>query len=74
MADNEKTINAPLPGKVIAVQVKTGDAVERGDLLLVLEAMKMHNRILTPFKGVVQEVRISLGQVVSTGEPLVVLA
>jgi glutaconyl-CoA decarboxylase len=74
MANNGKTVNAPLPGKVIAVQVKNGDMVERGDLLLVLEAMKMHNKILSPFKGIIQEVKVSPGQTVSTGEPLVLLA
>lgn len=74
MADNGKTVNAPLPGRVIAVQVKNGDLVERGDLLLILEAMKMHNKILSPFKGVIQEVKVSPGQAVSTGEPLIVLA
>ena len=73
MTNNGKMINAPLPGKVIAIQVKTGDAVEREDLLLVLETMKMHNRILAPFKGVVQEVKVTVGQLVKTNDPLVVL-
>ena len=64
---------APMPGKVIAVHVAAGDTVEVGQLLLVLEAMKMEHRITAPTAGTISELRVAEGDQVDNGELVVVL-
>ena len=64
---------APMPGKVISVEVQTGEAVEEGQLLMIVEAMKMEHRITAPHAGLVGEVRAHSGDQVSGGDLLVVL-
>ena len=66
-------IAAQLSGKVLRVEVKVGDAVEAGQLLIVLEAMKMENEINAPKDGTVKEVPVNEGDQVSEGDTLVVL-
>ena len=66
-------ISAPMPGKVLRVVVQSGAAVNAGDLLLVLEAMKMENEILAPAGGTVKEVRAHDGDSVNTGDLLLVI-
>ncbi|HAR39830.1 MAG TPA: acetyl-CoA carboxylase biotin carboxyl carrier protein subunit [Coprothermobacter sp.] len=66
-------VEAPLPGKILRINVSTGSQVKRGDLLLILEAMKMENEILAPVDGVVDSVLVSPNQTVNTHDPLVVL-
>ena len=67
------TIKAPLPGLIIEVKVSAGDKIGVGDVLLVIETMKMENNIMSPVAGVVQEVKVSGGQNVSEGAPLIVI-
>jgi acetyl/propionyl-CoA carboxylase alpha subunit len=67
-------IRAPMPGKVTALSVKTGQAVERGAALLTLEAMKMEHALTAPFDGKVEAVAVKLGDQVSEGGLLVKLA
>lgn len=67
------SVSAPMPGKVLSVNATVGQAVKRGEILLVLEAMKMANEIMAPADGTVKDVSVSAGQTVSTGEVLVVL-
>jgi len=67
------TITAPMPGKIMTVNVKAGDAVKRGDVVLVLEAMKMQNEIMAPANGTVTDVRVAVGQTVSTGDIMIVM-
>ena len=55
------------------VNVKAGDKVEAGDVLLILEAMKMQNEIMAPEDGTVSDVRVSAGDTVATGDVMVVL-
>ena len=69
-----KTVQAPMPGKILSVNVNPGQAVKRGEILAVLEAMKMANEIMAPADGTVSDVNISVGQAVSTGEVLIVLS
>lgn len=69
----EPEVRAPMPGKVLQVLVAAGDAVEPGDGLLLLEAMKMENRLTASAKGEVAEVRVAAGDMVSGGQVLVVL-
>ena len=63
---------APMPGKVLATEVSAGDSVSAGQLLVILEAMKMEHRITAPIDGVVQEVPVSEGDQVDNGQILVV--
>ncbi len=64
-------ITAPMPGNIIEINVKVGDTVAPGDIILVLEAMKMKNNITAPSGGTVQAVNIKAGDTVATGEVLV---
>ncbi|MBM4355924.1 MAG: pyruvate carboxylase subunit B, partial [Deltaproteobacteria bacterium] len=60
------TITAPMPGMIVKVMVKEGDAVEKGSLLLVLEAMKMQNEIKSPVTGKVRKVAVAAGDSIET--------
>ena len=62
-----------MPGKVLEVKVRPGDAVKKGQILLILEAMKMQNEIMAPSDGKVADVRVAAGQSVNTGDVMVVL-
>jgi len=64
-------IIAPMPGKVIAVKVANGDAVKKGQEIMVVEAMKMHNPILAPGDGVVGNLYVKEGDPIQTGQTLV---
>jgi len=68
-----ETIEAPITGKIISVNVKVGDAVKEGDVICMLESMKMENPILTPVGGTVIEVGVKAEQVVKPGEKLAVI-
>jgi len=68
-----QTITAPLPGKVTHVAVAPGDRVERGDPLVVIEAMKMENEFKASAAGTVHEVRVQPGQSVNAGDVLLVI-
>ena len=73
VAAGATTVSAPMPGKVLSINVKAGDAVKSGDVLLILEAMKMQNEIMAPADGTVSDVRVSAGQTVATGDVMIVL-
>ena len=68
-----EAVNAPMPGNILKVNVKAGDAVKNGQVLCVLEAMKMENEIMAPKDGTVTQVLVSKGSTVDTGAPLVVI-
>ncbi len=68
--DGAREIRAAMPGKVVAVLVEAGAKVERGQPLLVIEAMKMENEIPAPRAGVLADVRVTPGQAVEAGEIL----
>lgn len=67
------TVSCPMPGKILSVAVSVGAAVKEGDILCVLEAMKMQNEIYAPCDATVKEVRVSANQTVATGDVLIVL-
>ena len=69
-----EVVAAPMPGNILKVNCSQGQAVKAGDILVVLEAMKMENEILAPRDGTVAQVVTTKGAVVDTGAPLVVLA
>ena len=66
----EGIITAPMTGKILSVKVKKGEAVKAGQILCILEAMKMENEIAAVKAGMVREVYVSEGSSVSEGEPL----
>lgn len=66
-------INCPMPGTIVGVNVKEGDNVKKGDLLFILEAMKMENEIVSPRDGKIITVAVSKGQMVNTDDLLVVI-
>ena len=68
------SITAPMPGSILAVNVTGGAKVKKGDVLMVLEAMKMENEILAPSDGTVASVSVSKGSTVETGALLCTIA
>ena len=73
-ADVEGGLTAPMPGKILAINISEGDSVETGQLLVLMEAMKMEHQIVAAFDGSVSEVRVAVGDQVDNGELLVVIA
>ena len=69
----QEVVEAPMPGNIWKVLVKEGQEVKEGDVLLILEAMKMENEILSPKDGVVSKLATSEGAAVNTGDQLVIL-
>lgn len=66
-------VKAPMPGTILDVKVQAGQSVKKGDVLVILEAMKMENEILAPKACTVKQVLVSKGATVDTGATLVVL-
>lgn len=67
-------IHAPLNGRVVQVNVKVGDHVEEGEALLVIESMKMENKIMSDHRAIVNQIEVSVGQQVQTNQILLTLA
>ena len=67
-------VNSPMPGTILDVKVTVGQAVKEGDLLVILEAMKMENEIYAPCAGTVAQILTSKGSAVDTGAPLVTIS
>lgn len=71
--DGAITVKAPMPGKISALKAEAGKAVKRGDIILVLEAMKMQNDITATADGTLHEIRVNPGDNVKTGDVLAVI-
>lgn len=69
-----EVVKSPMPGNVLKINVAPGQKVNEGDVLMVLEAMKMENDIVATKSGTVAQIPVSKGQVVETGTPLAVIA
>ena len=69
-----EVVKSPMPGNILKINVSQGQKVKEGDVLIVLEAMKMENDIVAPKAGSVAQIAVSKGQVVETGSPLIVIA
>ena len=67
-------VTAPMPGTILKVNAAQGAAVKKGDILVVLEAMKMENEILAPRDGTVAQIAVAKGAMVDTGALLAVIA
>jgi len=67
----EDMIVSPMPGTIVSLQTKVGDSVKVGDVVCVLEAMKMENEITSPLAGIIEEIRIKEGDKVDKGKALI---
>ncbi|MCB8964742.1 MAG: biotin/lipoyl-binding protein [Bacteroidales bacterium] len=70
---DNKQLTAFIPGTIVDVKVKVGQEVKQGDILVILDAMKMHNRILAPLNTTVKEINVKPGDRVNKGFVMVVL-
>ena len=68
-----EVVEVPIAGKIIDVKVKAGDKVEEGDVVCMLESMKMENPIFAPISGTITEVNVAPGQTVKFGESIAVI-
>lgn len=68
-----ETVKSPMPGNILGVNVTVGQAVKKGDVLMILEAMKMENEIMCPCDGTVKAVEVAKGATVETGAVLCVI-
>ena len=68
-----EVVEVPIAGKIIEVKVKAGDKVNEGDIVCMLESMKMENPIFAPISGTIKEVNVSAGQTVKFGESIAVI-
>lgn len=66
-------VNSPMPGKILGVKVNAGQAVKRGEVVVILEAMKMENEIVAPSDGTIASVNVTVGQSVEAGDLLATL-
>jgi len=71
--NEQESLKAPMPGKIIDVLVREGANVLRGEPLLILEAMKMQNAIRAPHAGVVREILVHEGEIVKSGDAVMVI-
>ncbi len=69
----QETVEVPLTGKIISVNVKPGDEVKEGDTLCLLESMKMENPILAPVEGTIIQIGVTVDQVVKPGEVIAII-
>lgn len=60
-------VSSPMPGKILAVKASVGQAIKKGDVILILEAMKMENEIVAPQDGTIASINVTAGQTVEAG-------
>jgi biotin carboxyl carrier protein len=71
--EGRQTVSVPMPGKVVAVLVAEGDTVEKGQGLIIVEAMKMENEVRSPIAGEVKEIKVKQGDTVEGGATLLIV-
>ena len=72
-AQGSVTVNAPMPGKILGVKASVGQAVKKGDVVVVLEAMKMENEIVAPQDGTIASINVAVSDSVDSGAVLATL-
>ncbi len=68
-----KPVNSPLPGVIVGVKVQVGDKVKSGQVVAILEAMKMENEIQSEFDGIITSINVSQGDSILEGAPIVTI-
>ena len=71
--DGFKEVVSPIQGQVTNIKVKVGDKVQKGDVLLIIEAMKLENEVVSPFEGEIKEILVSKGQNVKAKELIITI-
>lgn len=66
-------VSAPMPGKILGVKANAGQAVKKGDVVLILEAMKMENEVVAPEDGTIASINVAVGDMVEAGDVLATL-
>ena len=69
----QETVEVPLTGKIISVNVKVGDEVKEGDVLCILESMKMENPIMAPVDGTITQIGVEPEQTVKPGDTIAII-
>lgn len=72
-SSDEETVNSPMPGTITSIKVTEGQKVQKGQVLFILEAMKMENEIMAPRDAVVSKIVVTSGKPVKTGDALILL-
>jgi biotin carboxyl carrier protein len=72
-SDGGKEVVSPIQGQVTNIKVKVGDKVQKGDVLLIIEAMKLENEVVSPFEGQVAEILVTKGQNVKAKDVIVIV-
>jgi biotin carboxyl carrier protein len=67
------TVSSSIPGKIISLNINIGDIVEEGEVLAILEAMKMQNEILAPIKGIIRQINCKSGDSILANSPLIII-
>lgn len=73
VSEGAEVVESPMPGTILSVDVKEGDIVKEGQILVILEAMKMENEIVSPRDGKITVIAVSKGASVNTGDELIVI-
>ncbi len=66
-------VTAPLPGKILDICVKEGQSVKKGDLLVIVEAMKLENEVFSDFEGIIRAIKVNKGDNVNTNDALIAI-
>ena len=72
-ATGGEKVNSPMQGTILNVKVNVNDTVKKGQVLMILEAMKLENEILAPVDGVVKSIAVAKGQTVNSGQELLII-
>lgn len=73
VSSEDKTINTPLQGKVFKIPVSVGDSISSGDVVCIIESMKMENEVQTSQNGIVKSILVNVGSEVDANQPLIVI-
>lgn len=72
-SSKDKVISAPLSGRIVSIKVRENDRIRKGDVVLVIESMKMLNEIRSPRSGIVLKINVSEGDIVKKGQELLII-